>query len=264
MNTFEFQIPRNIESNLSQEDVGVSAAAQAINPGGAPPTGWSGTTNPIDLKNAKSGGLKVRVIGTGQMVSTLASNTATSKQGNAITNQIGYTYFSFGNVKPAIGLAKYLLVDGVDPLFDGAAGPNQNPGGTGALPSCTAPCPTAVTLTNMENGSYPIWNILRVLTTGTLGANTNGVCNSGATVCQLVANAQTTISQIPDFAPLSAMQVFRSHYNLTLNGVVFAGHNGHSPRFAESGGDVEGAVLTVQSDLDSVTDTNAEEVNLKQ
>ena len=262
MNVFEFQGPRNMESNESQEDTGggTGNAAVAINPGGAAPSGWTGTVNPLDLKNTKTGALKVRAIGTGEMVNAVAGlscgTPCQDKGGNDLTNQMGYAFFSFGNVKPAIGLAKYLTVDGVDPLFAAPSG--------GALPSCTAPCPTAVTLTNVENGSYPLWNILRVITTGTLGASTNGVCAATAYVCQLVQNAGTQVANIPDFAPLSAMQVLRSHSTVELNGVAYAGHNGNSKRSPESGSDVEGAVLTNQSDIDAIADTNAEEVSLKQ
>jgi hypothetical protein len=40
--------------------------------------------------------------------------------------------------------------------------------------------------------------------------------------------------------------------------------NGHLPRSTEAGGDMGGAVLTVQADLDNITDTGKEPVNLKQ
>jgi hypothetical protein len=267
MNTFEFQTARNLEANTSQEDVGggTGNAPVALNPGGSVPTGWTGTLNPLAIKYTKSSALKVRAIGTGEMVNAISGlscgTPCQDKNGDTLSNQIGYAFFSFGNVKPAIGLAKYLLVDGVDPLF---AVPSNNPGGVGALPSCTAPCSGAVALTNVENGTYPLWNILRVITTGTLGANTNGVCNAGATVCQLVAAASAQVASIPDFATLASMQVFRSHSTIQLNGVAFAGHNGNSKRSPESGSDVEGAILTTQSDLDAITDTNGEEVTLRQ
>jgi hypothetical protein len=267
MNTFEFQIPRTLrEQTNSQEEVSVGAQTNAINPGGATPTGWTGTTNPLDLKNTKSGALKVRVIGTGQMVSTIATGT-TDFAGNALSNQIGYAFFSFGNVKSAIGFAKYLTVGGVDPLYPGI---NDNPNGPGGLPACTAPCPastmapfTSPTFTNVVNGGYPIWNVLRVITTGPLGANTNGVCSAGATVCLLAQAAENQIAQIPDFVPYTSLTVFRSHITLTLNGVSFPGHNGNKARTVEEGGDVNGKPYLTQEDLDSITDTGAELVNLK-
>src|SRR5580700_1247226 len=294
-NTFESQVTRTKEYDLSQEDLANNGGAESANGiGMATPSGWvweggsvSGSVlgNPLDWKKTSTTGLKVRVIGTGEMVSTLASNSATDAAGNSLTNQIGYTFFSFGNVKPAVGAAKYLLVDGVDPLFDGASGPNQNPGGvaSGTLPTCTAPCSGAVTLTNIKNGSYPIWNILRVITTGTLGATTtSGACESGATVCQMVAASEASYALIPDLVPYSSMEVFRSHQTIKDNSVNFVQHNGfkHYSGIAntpcgfapitgaaiqyECGGDVSGARFLIQQELDANTDTNAELVGFVQ
>ena len=292
-NVFEFQVPRVKEFFNTQEDLTNSAGVISANGiGMATPSGWvweggsvsgSVTGNPLDWKKTSTGGLKVRVIGTGEMVATLASNSSTDAAGNSLTNQIGYAFFSFGNVKPALGLAKYLTVDGVDPLFDGPDGTTDNPGGTGTLPSCSAPCSTAVTLTNIKNGSYPIWNILRVITSGQLGAtNSSGACLSGATVCQMVAAMEASYSLIPDLVPISQMQMFRSHQTITVDGKAFAQHNGNkhytgiagtSCGFApvtgaaiqyECGGDVAGARFQIQTDLDQITDTAAELVGLQQ
>lgn len=294
MNTFEFQVTRTAEYKFSQEALANNGGSEIYDGiGMSTPSGWvweggsvSGSVlgNPLDWKKTSSSGLKVRVIGTGEMVSTLASNSATDAAGNALSNQIGYAFFSFGNVKGAVGAAKYLLVDGVDPLFDGASGPTQNPGGiaSGALPTCTAPCTGAVTLTNIKNGSYPLWNILRVVTTGTLGATTtSGTCESGATVCQMVAASQTSYSLIPDLVPFSSMEAFRSHQTIKDNS-IFLQHNGfkHYTGIAgtpcgfapitgaaiqyECGGDVAGARILIQQELDANTDTNAELVGFLQ
>ncbi len=295
-NTFEFEIPRNAENGASQESQENVLTTTA--PGGqectieagsqtgevacaTPPAGWSlgtGTSNnPLDIQQTFGGtktslGLKIRVIGTGEMVNTVGcpgdGKACADINGfeGTLTNQIGYTFFSFGNVKPAVGFAKYLLVDGVDPLYDGPAGPTQNPGGTGAFPvlNVTSPYPT---FTNVINGSYPIWNILRVITTGELGATTStGTCDPAASVCQLVNALQSQFGSIPDLAPLSAMTVFRSHSTINLNGTNFLGSNGNAKGTTETGSDVGGAVLTVQSDLDFYLDTGNkdQETGLKQ
>jgi hypothetical protein len=294
-NTFEFQVTRTKEYDFSQEDLANNTGAESANGiGMATPSGWvwqggsvsgSVTGNPLDWKKTSTTGLKVRVIGTGEMVSTVAGVGLTDAGGNTLTNQIGYAFFSFGNVKPAVNLAKYLLVDGVDPLFDGGSGPNQNPGGiaSGTLPTCTAPCGTAVTLTNIKNGSYPLWNILRVITTGTLGATTtSGACESGATVCEMVAASQGAYALIPDLVPYSSMEVFRSHQTVKDNSVSFTQHNGfkHYTGIAstpcgfapisgaaiqyECGGDVAGARFQIQQELDANTDTNGELVGFLQ
>jgi hypothetical protein len=287
-NTFEFQITRVKELASSQEAMANNGGGEVYDGiGMATPTGWvwqgssvsgSALGDPLDWKKTSTGGLKVRVIGTGEMVSTLAGNGLTDRNNNALTNQIGYVFFSFGNIKPAVGFAKYLLVDGVDPLFDGASGPNQNPGGLGALPTCTAPCANGVTLTNIKNGSYPIWNILRVITTGQLGAQTTaGACESTATVCQMVVASQAAYAKIPDLVPYSSMEVFRSHQTVKDNSVNFVQHNGYKKYgtglagtpcgFApvtgaliqyECGGDVNGARFQIQQELDANTDTSLE------
>jgi hypothetical protein len=290
MNTFEFQVTRTKEYSFSQEALTNNGGGEVYNGlGMSTPTGWvweggsvsgSALGNPLDWKKTSTSGLKVRVIGTGEMVSTVAGNSLTDRNSNALSNQIGYTFFSFGNIKPAVGLAKYLLVDGVDPLFASA---DQNPGGVGVLPTCTAPCAGAVTLTNIANGSYPIWNILRVVTTGPLGATTTGgACESGATVCQMVLQSQDAYAKIPDLVPIASMQVFRSHQTIKDNSINFTQHNGYKHYtglantpcgFApisgaaiqyECGGDVSGARYNIQEELDANTDTNAEIVGFLQ
>ena len=299
-NTFEFQVTRTLEWNHTQEDLTTTSGGLIANGIGiAPPTGWTnqngGTSgNPLDWKKTSSGGLKVRVIGTGEMVSTIDTNGLHDISGNnALTNQIGYAFFSFGNVKGAVGAAKYLLVDGVDPLFDGGSGPNQNPSGagSGALPLCSAPCGSAVTLTNIANGSYPIWNFLRVITTGPLGGYiaSNGVvtgCVAGATVCQMVQAAQASFAVIPDLVPIAKMDAFRSHSVFAAGGspaVTFLPHNGYKHYtsgvantpcgFApvagasvqyECGSDVGGARFLIQQEQDYNTDAAAELTALKQ
>jgi hypothetical protein len=296
-NTFEFQVTRTLEWNHTQEDLTNNSGGLIANGIGiAAPTGWAnengGTSgNPLDWKKTSTGGLKVRVIGTGEMVSTIDTNGLFDANGtNALTNQIGYAFFSFGNVKGAVGAAKYLLVDGVDPLFDGGSGPNQNPSGagSGALPLCTGTgCPNGVTLTNIANGSYPIWNFLRVVTTGSLGGfiASNGVvtgCVSGATVCQMVQAMQSSFSVIPDLVPISKMDAFRSHSSFA-GGVTFPPHNGYKHYttgvantpcgFApvtgasiqyECGSDVGGARFLIQQELDYNTDAAAELLTYKQ
>ena len=276
-NTFEFEVTRTVEFNHTSEDLTNNSGAFIANgPGIAAPSGWvnenGGTAgNPMDWKKTSTGGLKVRVIGTGEMVATIASNSSTDLGGNALTNQIGYAFFSFGNVKPAIGLAKYLTVDGTDPLFESYT--------TGALPSCTAPCPGAVTLSHIKDGSYPIWNYLRFVTTGVLGAaDTSGNCLSGALTCQLVKALQSSYTPIPDLVPIASMEAFRAHYQVASgNGVNFTGHNGFkhystgivgtSCGFApvsgaavnyECGGDVNGTRFLIQQELDANTDTGME------
>jgi hypothetical protein len=216
MNIVEFCITNAKEIALSQEN-------------GVTPTATGG--NPLDLTSA-DGATRQRAIGTSEEV----------KEIGLISDSLGYAAFSFGNVKPVVSTAKYLTVDGVDPLYSAYAG--------GTLPTCTAPCPGAVTFPNIVNGSYPIWNILLVITAKAVPSGVNA----------LITAAQTQIAQIPDFIPYDQLLVFRSHY--TQSG--FSAKNGHAAREVESGGDMGGAVLTIQEDLDSITDTKKEITGLHQ
>jgi hypothetical protein len=210
MNTVEFCIPASKEIASSQE------------------TGVTPLDNPLDLVSA-DGAWRKRVIGTGEEVKQVGANADT----------LGYAFFSFGNVKPVVSTAKYLMVDGVDPLYSTYSG--------GTLPTCSAPCSGALTFPNVLNGTYPIWNIIRVITANPAPAGVNSI----------VSAAQTQVSLIPDFVPYSSMQVFRSHY--TQSGI--GAKNGHAAREIEAGGDMGGAVLTIQTDLDSITDTRKEITN---
>jgi len=219
MNTTEFSLTRSVEVGLSQE-LGVNPTSD----------------NPLNISlndNAK----RQRAIGTGEEVSEIGSN----------ADAIGYAFFSFGNVAGVLTTAKYLTVDGVDPLY---ASTSQNPNGPNALPQCTAPCPGAVTFYNVINGSYPIWNVLRVVSANPVPTG----------ITAMITAAQNQVGNIPDFLAFGQLEVFRSHY--TQSGV--APNNGHERSGKESGGDVGGAVYTVQADLDFIADTGAQIINRKQ
>lgn len=215
-NTFEFSIPGSLEVNSTQEN--------KVNPANA-------NNNPLNL-TAADGATRQRVIGTGEMTSEVGT----------IDDSLGYAFFSFGNVSGITTTAKYLTVDGVDPLFATYTG--------GTLPTCTAPCPGEVTFPNVMNGSYPAWNVLVVTSANPVPSG----------IQSLISAAQSQVANIPDFVPNSSLEVFRSHY--TQSGV--APQNGHVAHSKESGGSMGGAVLTVQADLDAITDTGKQLVGFKQ
>ena len=218
-NVLEFCIPRALEIGSTQE-LGVN------------PTATGG--NPLDLTNA-GGGWRKRALSSSEMVSQVGND--------ANGNVLGYTFWSTGNFANVVGNTRYLTVDGVDPLFPSYAG--------GDFPTCTAPCPGIVTFTNIVNGSYPIWEIYRVVTAPKVPSG----------VSALISAAQTQASTtIPDFVPINQLEVFRSHY--TLSGRTAS--DGVAPGTRESGGDVGGAVFPVQADLDYFTDTGKELTGYKQ
>lgn len=219
-NTFEFCIPRNVELNSTQE--------LGVNPG-------VNGGNPLDISNPYSGGWRKRVIGTGEMVAEVGVS------GGANGNVLGYAFWGTGNFASVINNTRYLTVDGVDPLFANYAG--------GVFPTCSYPCPGEVQFTNILNGSYPAWSVLRVATNQKVPA---GVFN-------LIKAAQAqTQSFAPDFVPASQLTVFRDHFQRPglAKGTKVA--NGVIQGLKESGGDEGGLVLNKQGDVDNYTDTGKE------
>ncbi len=217
-NTFEYnELGSGKGGNFSQE-CGVT------NPTGGSPY------NPLDLTNATTGGTRQRVIGNGQMSTELES----------VEDGIGYEFFSFGNVAPLIGLARYLSVDNVEPLYSSYG---SNPNGGGVFPSCTTP-PCKLTFPNVASGAYPIWNVLRVTTASP----------EPATIATLFADAETQAkNEISDFLPVP-LTILRSHFtdplqtNTPANGLLCTGQ-------LQVGGDMGGQILTKAEDDDFIDNT---------
>ncbi|MBZ5573223.1 MAG: hypothetical protein LAO09_15240 [Acidobacteriia bacterium] len=190
--------------------------------------------NPLNIVYA-SGGSRRRGMGTGEVVAEVGS----------IPDAIGYSFWSTGNFAKVLTTTKYLSVDGVDPL-------NYSWYQThGTIPNCVIPCKGLVPFVNILNGSYPAWTILRVVTDVPVPAG----------VAALIKAAQTSaINVSPDFVPVKNLQVFRSHFPQA----GFAPSNGNPGEPTESGGDVGGAVYTVQGDKDYFNDTALQIVGQKQ
>jgi hypothetical protein len=120
--TMEFTVPRNVEINSTQEP--------NVNPA---------VNNPLDISYA-SGVTRERVVGTGEMVSTVG----------AMTDSIGYAFWSTTNFAKVTSTTTYLTVDGADPLFPIYTG--------GTFPTCTAPCPGLIPFTNVLNLARVTWD----------------------------------------------------------------------------------------------------------
>ncbi len=225
-NTFEFNIPRNVEINSTQE--------LGVNPG-------KSGGNPLDVTNPYSGGWRKRVVGTGEMVAEVGVS------GGANGNVLGYAFWGTGNFANVISTTSYLTVDGVDPLFANYAG--------GVFPTCSYPCPGEVQFTNILNGSYPIWAMLNVTTAGKIPA---GVLN-------LVKAAQAqTQTFAPDFVPYNQMTVFLDHFQRPGMGKGVTVANGVIQGLKEAGGDEGGMRVSTQSDVDSFADTGKEILGYQQ
>src|SRR5208282_3048465 len=157
------------------QDYGQNQQSTQVDCGGSLTGGGTGTGNPMNISTGTSlVGHRQRVIGAGNMLSVLFGNTnITSPPVGAV---LGYAFWSTQNFKNAYSSsshyntnARYLTVDGVDPLlnsygpYPGSAGPCAS----GTCPAGTIPTPGnggmgSVTLATVANGSYPIWSFLRL------------------------------------------------------------------------------------------------------
>jgi hypothetical protein len=200
------------------------------------------------------------VIGTNEMTGTV----------DGTADGFGYALWSYSNFQkhstlgPA-GHLKYLAVESVDPLY---AAPNLNPNGIGVLPTCTVnasgqatSCPL-LSFPNISNGTYPIWNKLRLIYDNTDPTN---IATAMVNYSQKASDPVTGV--ITDLVPQPLMLTFRSHYAQVVrdSGIAYAPNNGYKFGVPETGGDAGGLVFTIQSELDWILDTGGnQQVNFKQ
>jgi hypothetical protein len=229
--TLEFNIPRNLETNSTQELNVNPATGQGTTCPGEP------CGNPLFLSNG--GGWRKRAIGNGEEVASVG----TASNGDSL----GYAFWSVGNLAGQSPNIRYMQVDGVDPINLSYV--------DGTLPTCTAPCPGIVSFANVASGDYPVWNVLRVTTHLPVPPG----------VKALISGAQNqVVTSLPDFLPLSSMGVLRSHYK-QVNVFGIDGSGGECTGI-EQGGDVGGAVISIQGDQDycAATGNHAGRTGLKQ
>jgi hypothetical protein len=266
MNVMELSIPRSLAMQtsaptLASQEAGINLA-NSCNPGVNCP-------NPLFLPGP-GGSHRERGIGNGQVTNGISGNTVGGVKNTA--NSLAYAFFSYGNVSKFTGsggTVRYVTVDGVDP-FNASYGTNVFQSisyGPGQLPACNAPCPlpNGTSYPNVRNGSYPIWNIVRLITDNSGPNKTNAQA--------LITAAQAEVNaKVPDFVPFvcttnskcngePGLQIFRSHYKIT--GITTTAHNGNS-NAAEAGGDIGGGVFLTQADLDFIADTGKELTNYRQ
>jgi len=209
-----------------------SANNKASQESGVNPT----SDNPLNISVTHADGsiaTRQRAIGTSEEVSEL----------EAVEDSIGYAFFTFGDFAKAGTKVRYLTVNGVDPLFATYAG--------GTFPLCSSSgCPGSVTFPHIADGSYPLWALLEAVTAKNVPAGVTAIINAAA----------TEVANVPEWVPVAQLQVFRDHY--TSSGK--AGANGYLTGKVESGGSAGGAIITIQSDLDFITDFGKEILNEKQ
>jgi len=226
-NTIEYSIPNTTTNALgtgldlnTSQDVGVNQPSSEVN--ATSPVGQTGSVpkwNPLHRATAdNSSAYDNRAIGTGQEISeTLAT-----------TDALGYAFWSTANFKNATATTgKYLTVDGFDPLYT----PSTVTGSTyqtikNTIPTASNGYLSDVTFSDLQNGNYPIWSLLRLVTASS---------GKGYNTASLLSNAaQNFISSSgrPDFVPFNnnsefttvePLQVFHSHF--APAGVTFSSTN---------------------------------------
>jgi hypothetical protein len=205
--------------------------------GASAPNGSESCGNPLWLETKSGGcgaGLRLRAIGTGQEVPAALGKS--NSGASVVTDGIGYSFWSYGNFSPAAsGAGHYLTVDGIDPFF-AAAGSTTNPNGAYSLPQCNfsaLPC-FAIPFTHVADGSYPLWNVLRIMSFANVGTGASATLVTPSAVLNLIAYDEIEVTDkarnTSDFVPylknlknggtLAApawtgdlnLFVFRSHY----------------------------------------------------
>jgi len=227
--------------------------------------------NPLS-QTAPNTGTRKRVIGSGEMVAQVNNN----------ADGFGYTFWNFSSFQGkactsiscvnGTNALKYLNVDGVDPLFNGAS---ANPNGIGVLPQCTTSggvivsCPQ-LPFTHIVDGTYPVWSKYRAIYDASDPTNLAAVL-IGHYAQEVAANPPNPANPgsgiLTDFVPVNNLATFRSHYAQVIRtgGGGTVGNNGFKTGIPETGGDAGGMVLTIQSEIDFLADTGGnQQVNLKQ
>jgi hypothetical protein len=250
-NTMEYNVPNTVNStfnplgnaitgNFTSQDVGQNQlVAQMACNNGSP-------VNPLNIATV-SGGARKRAIGTGQELNEVLDTT------NNGSNIIGYSFWSAANFAPFAGstTTHYLTVDGIDPLHATAVANNPIPTAAADLQN--------VTLSNVANGSYPIWSLIRFVTV-------NSTATTNAQTLAMATQKFTTIgapnNTRPDFITTTNLTVVRSHFlppagvgqpaaASIANGRVGLPTSACSK--AEAGGDVGGVVITLTGDSATCT-----------
>jgi hypothetical protein len=231
-NVFEYSEVNNNQFHGSQDDFNCPANG-----------GPSVYSNPMNLQatNGQILAYRRRVIGTSEMVAQIQAGTSSDQR-------LGYFFWSAGNASAfTTANGKYLTVNGVDPLTSGYT--------DGVFPGVDSNHPLSnVTFKYLNQGDYPIWSALRLVSKSPTPA---GVTN-------LIAAAQTLNSTQYDFIPLSNLKVWHSHYYLPIlglgtaaNGAGIAGTNdlcATTGAYGELGGDAGGSNILKQANADFCAD----------
>jgi hypothetical protein len=257
-NTFEFSIPNSSQFHGSQDDNNCNGTAFNQNPM------LLASANGAEVRsgygyNGTGFGTRRRVIGTSEMVAQLQAATTTDAR-------IGYWFWSAGNGKAfSTSNGKYLTVNGVDPFFNSysaacATGQTSgcNPVAPGVIP--TGSNTSYINFANLQNGDYPAWSPLRLLTNSTPPAGLANILSGLATINptqhDYIAPANMTVWHSHFYLPAIGSEV-SSNGNVNLD-VPTVGTGTSicttAGALAEMGGDVGGSNVYTQANYDFCSD----------
>jgi hypothetical protein len=191
--------------------------------------GTLANTNPLHIASSdNANGYRNRVIGTGEAVKELL----------ALPDSLGYSFWSTANFKNATSTtARYLTVNGYDPLYDSSATNYSTIKNT--IPTANNGYLSNVTFTDLNNGNYPAWSVLRLVSSTAGYAYANNLATA----------AQNFISSSrPDFVPASSLTRVRSHFvppSVTFSSTNTPNNGGSCG--TEAGGDVGGVILALNT-----------------
>ena len=185
---------------------------------------------------------RVRALGTDEMIKQIQAATPSDQR-------LGYFYWSAANAASfTASNGKYLTVNGVDPIQDAYT--------DGVLPGVDAAHPlTNVTFGGLNAGDYPIWSMLRILSTNPTPIG----------VTALVTAAQTINAAQHNFVAPANLNVWHSHYYLpaVLSNTAANGTTINTPgdlcaplgnALPDFGGDAGGAKILRQTNFDFCVD----------
>jgi hypothetical protein len=250
-NTMEYNIPNttnasdptnpNLPNFELSQDVGVNNISGQQNCNGSVPTGLVSGSSPAayDLNiSTASGGARQREIGTSKELAAVLANANGQSMGYAFWSQqnfAGFTSTAAPNAK-YLQLIPYGSTTAVDPLL--TAGTTY----TGTIPTTSAQL-ADVDLHTTEDGSYPDWSLLRIITTST---------TAEALAEDLAKATDDFDTSVISFAVPSKMTVVRSHFipvagtgypTSAANGDNSLGAGNTACTDSEAGGDVGGVPL---------------------
>jgi len=188
---------------------------------------------PAQGGSGPAGSGRIRIVGDAQRIKNAAVDS---------NDVLSYAFWSVGNFSGQTSL-RYLTVDGADPLQDSYTG--------GALTGAN------VSFRNIVNGGYPLWSILRVV----------APLHPSAAISAILASVRGA-DQGADFVSPSSLRVFRSYHQtpFTPGGAsgVSNGNNTASGGTPAGGGDVGGAVFSINNDQNAFNDFGSDLTNRRQ